>query len=108
MLENHNLVSKTQSLIEKAVAYFLWMFKFLFAILMHDAYKSGYELKTSQLTYYFFGGISATILASVLSSVFDSFGMFFISFVAGFLVLLNLDEKFNRHKILEKYSIVEE
>lgn len=95
------------SMLEKALVYFLWMFKFLFAIFMHDAHKSGYELKTSQLSYYFFGGMISTILAFVFANYFDSFLMFIISIVSGFLILLNLDEKFNRRIILEKYSISE-
>ena len=95
-------------LIEKVLVYFLWMFKFLFAIFLHDAYKVGYELKLSQLRYYWFGGIVATMGGFAIANITDSLIMFFIIFALGFFILHYFDKKFNRNKILEKYSISNE
>ncbi len=93
---------------EKVIVYFLWMFKFLFAIFLHDAYKAGYELKLSQLRYYWFGGIIATMGGFAIANITDSLIMFFIVFLSGFFILRYFDIKLNRNKILEKYSISNE
>ena len=93
---------------EKVLVYFLWMFKFLFVIFFRDAYKARYELKLCQLRYYWFGGIVATMGSFVISNITDSLIMFFIIFALGFFILHYFDKKFNRNKILEKYSISNE
>ena len=90
---------------EKVLVYFLWMFKFLFVIFFRDAYKARYELKLCQLRYYWFGGIVATMGSFVISNITDSLIMFFTVFVSTFFALYHFDEKYNRNKILQKYSI---
>ena len=92
-------------LIEKVLVYFLWVFKFLFVIFFRDAYKARYELKLCQLRYYWFGGILASIVGFVMTNILESPLAFLIIFVVGFFVLYYFDEKFNRNKILQKYSI---
>ncbi len=96
------------SLGEKVLVYFLWMFKFLFVIFFHDAYKARYELKLCQLRYYFFGGIISTMGGFILANLMDSFLVFFIIFITSFFVLSLFDKKYNRNKILQKYSISNE